>query len=162
MVESLRSFFHILREINAQVRRALCGRVASDRSRSMRLAAFPARWAVVAALSSITAPQAAQAADVAAGKAIFEHTCLNCHALEVGVNKVGPSLWHVVGRPSATVEGYAYSDAMKNLHGVWTPEALNIYLANPRGDVHGVKMFFKGLSDPQDRQNVIAYLQSLQ
>jgi cytochrome c len=128
----------------------------------MRLAVFLARCAFALTLFAVAAPRAARAADIAAGKAIFEHTCLNCHALEVGVNKVGPSLWHVVGRPSGTVEGFAYSDAMKNLHGVWTPEALNIYLANPRGEVHGVKMFFKGLSDPQDRQNVIAYLQSLQ
>jgi cytochrome c len=113
-------------------------------------------------LLAITAPQAAGASDIDAGRAIFNQTCRNCHAIEVGVNKVGPSLWHVVGRPSATVEGYAYSDAMKALHGSWTPEALNVYLANPRGDVHGAKMFFKGLPDPQDRANVIAYLQSLQ
>jgi cytochrome c len=128
----------------------------------MRVAIRPAHWALVLSLSAAAAPRAANAADAAAGHAIFDHTCLNCHALEVGVNKVGPSLWHVVGRPSASVEGYAYSDAMKNLHGVWTPEALNIYLANPRGDVHGAKMFFKGLPDPRDRQSVIAYLQSLQ
>jgi cytochrome c len=119
-------------------------------------------WAFVLALAAAATPSDAWTADVAAGHAIFDHTCLNCHALEVGVNKVGPSLWHVVGRPSGMVEGYAYSDAMKNLHGVWTAEALNVYLANPRGDVHGAKMFFKGLPEAQDRQNVIAYLLSLQ
>jgi cytochrome c len=128
----------------------------------MSLANLPASWAVFLTLSVAAVPSEAQTADVAAGHAIFDHTCLNCHALEVGVNKVGPSLWHIVGRPSGTIEGYAYSDAMKHLHGVWTTAALNIYLANPRGELHGVKMFFKGLSDPQDRQNVIAYLQSLQ
>jgi cytochrome c len=98
-------------------------------------------------------------ADPIAGKAIFEHTCANCHSLDVGVNKVGPSLWHVVNRPSGTIEGYDYSLAMKNLNAVWTPEALNVYLQNPRGDVHGVKMFFKGLPDPKDRADVIAYLE---
>jgi cytochrome c len=100
--------------------------------------------------------------DIAGGKAIFDTTCQNCHSLQVGVNKVGPSLWHVVGRPSATVDGYAYSDAMKALKSEWTPAALNVYLQNPRGDVHGAKMFFKGLPDPQDRANVIAYLESVQ
>jgi cytochrome c len=55
-----------------------------------------------------------------------------------------------------------YSDAMKNLHAAWTPAALNVYLQNPRGNIHGVKMNFKGLPDPQDRANVIAYLQSLE
>jgi cytochrome c len=124
------------------------------------LRAIPLRLAVF--LGVLAAPVAAQATDIAAGKAIFDHTCRNCHAVEVGVNKVGPSLWHVIGRASASVDGYAYSDAMKSLHGTWTPEALNIYLVNPRGDIHGVKMFFKGLPEANDRANVIAYLQSLQ
>jgi cytochrome c len=121
------------------------------------------RIAVLSILLAGCLPLApALAADSDSGREIFNHTCRNCHSLEVGVNKVGPSLWHVVGRPSASVEGYAYSDAMKSLHATWTPEALNIYLANPRGDVHGAKMFFKGLSAAPDRDNVIAYLQAQQ
>jgi cytochrome c len=115
-----------------------------------------------ALLGLLAGPAFARGTDPAAGQAIFDHTCRNCHSIEVGVNKVGPTLWHVIGRPSASVDGYAYSDAMKSLHGIWTPEALNIYLVNPRGDIHGVKMFFKGLPDAADRANVIAYLQSLQ
>ncbi len=114
------------------------------------------------AFAALCAAPAAQAADVAAGKAIFNSTCANCHSLEVGVNKVGPSLWHVVGRPTATVQGYMYSDAMKNLHSEWTVEALNAYLEKPRKDVHGAQMFFKGLPHEKDRQNVIAYLLSQQ
>jgi len=112
------------------------------------------------AAAVVTAPLLAHAADVAAGKAIFDHTCHNCHSLDVGMNKVGPSLFHIIGRPSGSVEGYMYSDAMKNLHADWTPAALNVYLENPRGNVHGVKMNFKGLPDPTDRANVIAFLQS--
>lgn len=123
----------------------------------MRLDVF----ATVIALTLPAFAPAARAADAEAGKAIFEHTCQNCHSLDVGVNKVGPSLWHIIGRASGTVEGYQYSDAMKNLRATWTVEALNIYLANPRGDVHGVKMFFRGLPDAEDRANVIAYLQSV-
>jgi cytochrome c len=110
---------------------------------------------------AVLLPSWAWAADPVAGKALFEHTCANCHSLDVGVNKVGPSLWHVVGRHSATVDGYDYSHAMKTLDGVWTPEALNVYLQDPRGDVHGARMWFKGLPDPKDRANVIAYLQGL-
>jgi cytochrome c len=108
------------------------------------------------------APGLSRAADIAAGQQIFDQTCHKCHSLDAGMNKVGPSLYHIVGRPSASVEGFMYSDAMKSLHADWTPAALNVYLQNPRGNVHGVKMFFKGLPDPQDRANVIAYLQSLQ
>jgi cytochrome c len=113
-------------------------------------------------VATLSLPQIGQAADIAAGKSIFETTCHNCHSLTVGVNKVGPSLWHVVGRPSASVQGYQYSDAMKSLHGEWTPVALDGYLANPRADVHGINMFFKGLAGQRDRANVIAYLESQQ
>jgi cytochrome c len=120
------------------------------------------RFAIPLACLVIAAAPAARAADPTAGKAIFDHTCANCHSLEVGVNKVGPSLWHIVGRPSASIDGFIYSDAMKALHATWTPEALNVYLQNPRGDVHGAKMFFKGLPDVKDRQDVIIYLQGLQ
>ena len=114
------------------------------------------------AVAVCSVPWLARAADVDAGKDIFNHTCKNCHSPDAGMNKVGPSLYHIVGRPSGTVDGYMYSDAMKNLHADWTPAALNVYLENPRGNIHGVKMNFKGLPDAQDRANVIAYLQSLQ
>ena len=112
-------------------------------------------------LAALLSGKAARAADPVAGKAIFNQTCANCHSLDVGVNKVGPSLWHVVNRPSATIEGYDYSLSMKNLNAIWTPDALNVYLQNPRGDVHGAKMFFKGLPDPKDRADVIAYLEGV-
>jgi cytochrome c len=118
--------------------------------------------ALCLAVAACIAPRLAHAADVEAGKAIFDRTCHNCHSLEAGMNKVGPSLYHIVGRPSAAVDGYMYSDAMKGLHADWTPATLNVYLQNPRDNIHGVKMNFKGLPDPQDRANVIAYLQSLE
>jgi cytochrome c len=110
---------------------------------------------------SALAVPAPAAPDVANGRAIFQHTCANCHSVDIGVNKVGPSLWQIVGRPSATIQDYPYSEAMKNLHLVWTPDALRIYLADPRGAIHGVKMFFKGLSTASDREDVIAYLSTL-
>jgi cytochrome c len=115
---------------------------------------------LVALLTSM-AP-VARAADVSAGRAIFDTTCKNCHSLHVGVNEVGPSLWHVVGRPSASVPGFIYSDALKGVHTDWTKEALNEYLADPRADVHGAQMFFKGLPEAKDRANIIAYLESQQ
>jgi cytochrome c len=53
------------------------------------------------------------AADVAIGKAMFEKTCANCHSTEAGVNKVGPTLFDIVGRPVASVQGYDYSKKMR-------------------------------------------------
>ncbi|WP_128924029.1 c-type cytochrome [Bradyrhizobium guangxiense] len=117
--------------------------------------------ALALATSSLAPRPASAEGDAAAGKAIFQRTCENCHAVAIGVNKVGPSLWNVVDRKPAAVPDFAYSDAMKANKAAWTPTALDAYLADPRGDVHGVKMFFKGLPNPADRANVIAYLQTL-
>ena len=106
---------------------------------------------------------AAQAADVAAGKAIFDKTCANCHSGEAGVNKVGPSLFDVVDRPIASIQGYEYSNTMRAVAKdwkVWDEKHLNAYLTNPRQVLHGVKMFF-AVPDAQDRANVIAYLNTI-
>ncbi len=104
---------------------------------------------------------AALAGDAAHGKTIFQHTCANCHSPEIGVNKVGPSLFDIVGRSIAIVPDYGYSETLRDRKTewqVWDEAALNVYLRNPRDAVHGVKMFFKGLPEPSDRADVIAYL----
>ena len=99
--------------------------------------------------------------DAVAGRAIFQRICQNCHSAEIGINKVGPSLWHVVGRQAASVPDFVYSEAMKTNKSIWSAASLDTYLADPRGDVHGAKMFFKGLPEAKDRADVIAYLQTL-
>lgn len=120
------------------------------------------RILMAAVFALIAAPAfAAGRGDPAAGKDIFSRTCQNCHATEVGVNKVGPTLWNVLGRKVASVPDYNYSPAMKAESGVWGEKELDAYLADPRGDKHGVKMFFKGLPAAQDRNDVIAYLRTL-
>ncbi len=105
----------------------------------------------------------ARAADVAAGKAIFDKTCANCHSTEAGVNKVGPTLFDIVGRPIGSVHGYDYSEKMRAVAKqwkVWDEKHLDTYLTNPREVLHGVKMFFS-LPDAKDRADVIAYLNTL-
>jgi cytochrome c len=123
------------------------------------------RMMLLALLATSTSASSSFAAetggDPVAGRAIFQRTCQNCHAVEIGVNKVGPSLWNVVGRQPAAVPDFVYSDGMKANKTAWTVSSLDAYLADPRGDVHGVKMFFKGLPDPKDRTDVMAYLQTL-
>jgi cytochrome c len=99
--------------------------------------------------------------NVAAGQALFQGKCGLCHSPEKGVNKIGPSLWGVVGRPAGSLPTYTYSDAMKNANRVWNADTLNVYLTNPQKDIPGVKMIFAGYPDAQDRANVIAYLSTL-
>lgn len=100
------------------------------------------------------------AGDAAAGEKVFGK-CKACHKID-GSNAVGPHLNGVVNRATGTVEGFAYSDAMKAHGGEWTPENLFAYLESPKDVVPGNKMAFAGLKKPEDRANVIAYLSTLQ
>lgn len=102
---------------------------------------------------------AAYTGDAAKGATAFI-TCKTCHAVEEGVNKIGPSLHAIVGRKAGSIAGFTYSPANKNSGITWTPEKLFQYLENPQRVVPGTKMAFAGLSDPQKRADVIAYLQS--
>jgi cytochrome c len=101
------------------------------------------------------------AGDAEQGKAIFQKTCGLCHTTEAGKNKIGPSLHGVVGREAGTLPGYSYSEAMKKFHQKWTPEELQHYLTDPRKIVPGTKMIFAGLKDEKQRDDVVAYLETL-
>ncbi len=96
-------------------------------------------------------------ADPKRGEKIFKK-CKNCHSLEPGMNKVGPTLHGVVDRPVGSVEGYDYSSTLKNFGGNWTPERLSEFLKKPRAYAPGTKMTFTGLKKPQDRADLIAFL----
>lgn len=90
--------------------------------------------------------------------------CLACHSLTGKTNKIGPYLVGVVGRPVATAEGYAYSDAMKTFGATgatWDEATLSKYLANPKELVPGNKMGFAGVKKDDQRADLIAYLATL-
>jgi cytochrome c len=100
------------------------------------------------------------AGDPVHGAVVFKQ-CLVCHTNEQGKNKIGPSLWGVVGRHSASIPDYNYSTAMKNADKTWDEATLNTYLTKPQAMVPGTKMAFAGLPKEQDRLDVIAYLKTL-
>jgi len=89
--------------------------------------------------------------------------CLQCHTFAKGeANKIGPNLWDIMEENIASVAGYQFSPALladKNMK--WTRDELNIWLYKPQEFAHGTKMTFPGLPKPQDRADVIIYLESL-
>ncbi|MBB4619060.1 c-type cytochrome [Sphingomonas abaci] len=98
-------------------------------------------------------------ADVAKGAEVFKK-CAACHTInQGGANGVGPNLYATLGEAIAQGKGgFAFSDALKSVGGTWNFENMNAWLTSPRKFAPGTKMTFAGLSNPQDRANVIAYL----
>lgn len=100
-------------------------------------------------------------ADAAAGERLWRQ-CSACHLLDPGVNRVGPYLHGVVDRPKHSAEGFSYSDALMSQDGAWTPENLSAFLESPRTYAPGTAMNYPGMSDVEDRANLIAYLATFQ
>ena len=97
-------------------------------------------------------------ADVAKGEAAFKK-CAACHTIaQGGANGIGPNLWASMGKPHGHVAGFSYSDALKSIPGNWDFEGMDKWLANPKKYAPGTKMTFAGLSNPEERANLIAYL----
>ncbi len=99
-------------------------------------------------------------ADAGAGEKVFKN-CRSCHALEAGKNGTGPSLYGVVDRTVGTEADFNYSGALVAVADVWDTDHLNGFLEDPKNYAPGTKMSFKGLSKPEDRANLIAYLDGL-
>lgn len=119
----------------------------------------PAATDAAAAPAGGTMEFASMTTDAKAGEKVFA-LCRSCHVLEEGVNRVGPSLYNIVGRTAGSVSGFNYSDANKNSGVTWTTDVLFEYLEDPKGFMPGTKMAFPGIKNAQDRANLVAYLES--
>ncbi len=98
-------------------------------------------------------------ADAAKGAEVFKK-CAACHTInQGGANGVGPNLYATLGEEVAQGKGgFAFSDALKSIGGKWDFDKMNAWLTSPRKFANGTKMTFAGLSNPQDRADVILYL----
>ena len=97
-------------------------------------------------------------ADAAKGADVFKK-CAACHTInQGGAAGIGPNLYATMGKPVAGHAGFAYSDALKSVGGNWDFEKMSAWLTSPRKFAPGTKMTFAGLSNPQERANLILYL----
>ena len=101
------------------------------------------------------------AADPAAGEKIFKAQCGICHTVVAGQNRIGPTLFGVVGRPAGSVPGFNYTADHKKLGVTWDAATLDKYLVNPRAMVPDTSMVYAGLKDDAERADLVAYLETL-
>jgi len=100
-------------------------------------------------------------ADAARGEQLFMRKCSSCHDQEkAGGHGKGPHLWNVLGRQAGTIEGFEFSEAMKNSGHSWSFATLNYYLTRTDRAVPGLAMEFRGLRKEKDRADLIAYLRT--
>ncbi len=103
----------------------------------------------------------AWAGDAGAGKTVFTNVCSICHSAQAGQNKIGPSLFGLIGRKTGSVPGYSYSPANQGANLTWDEAMLDKYLQSPRAMIPGTKMTYGGLKDDTKRADLIAYLATL-
>ena len=118
---------------------------------------FPGITVVVFLLLALASPETA--ADPDHGKALYQ-TCAACHTERP--DALGPSLKGVVGRKSAALEDFRYSNPMKRANLVWDEANLRAYIQDPQAKVKGNRMPYGGLTDGKDVDDIVAYLKTLQ
>jgi cytochrome c len=113
-------------------------------------------WLVVSVL--LAGAGAAQAqGDSEKGEKVF-NKYTTCHVVEEEKNKIGPHLVGIFGRPTGSIEGFKYSDAMKSSGIVWGDETIAAYLKDPKSYVPRNRLAFAGLRKDDEIADLLAYL----
>ena len=122
--------------------------------------AFSMLSATAVILAALTG-SALAAGDAASGEKVFSK-CKACHKVGEGAkNGIAPELNGLDGRKAASVEGYNYSDAMKESGITWNEASFLEFIKNPKAKVPGTKMVFQGLPSDKEAADVWAYLSGL-
>ena len=124
------------------------------------------RLAVCAGLAVLLAPIAAPIAAWGADDELeitFNDHCRECHSFLKDDNRLGPSLYGVVGRKAGTLPGYAYSESLKDSGVTWDEPTLDKWIANPNAVISGNQMSppYGGVADAAIRKKIIAYLKTI-
>ena len=92
------------------------------------------------------------------GEKVFKK-CSACHVIaKGGKNKIGPVLYGVLGKKSASVSDYKYSKALIAHGKVWSFAEMNSFLTKPQAHIKGTKMAYAGLKNEKDRASVMLYM----
>lgn len=110
------------------------------------------------ALSDLPAPYSE--ADLTKGRELFGKKCGACHLLDPAKgHRVGPNLHGVFDRGVAALPDYAFSPALKAFGGPsWTPDLVDQWLHSPDDFVPGTSMRLNGITEANDRRDLIAHL----
>jgi cytochrome c len=121
-----------------------------------------AAMAFVAGIGLSATTATAQSASGEDLELAFNGHCRECHAFDKGDNRIGPTLYGVVGRKAGTVQGFSYSDSLKNSGITWDEKTLDQWIKNPNAVIPGNNMgaIFSGLPDANERAKIIAFLKS--
>jgi cytochrome c len=98
--------------------------------------------------------------DPAHGEQVYGR-CFACHAIDR--DRTGPRHAGLFGRRAGGVPGFPYSAAMKNAGAnglVWNDETLDRFLQSPTKFVPGTRMTYAGVTNAQDRADLLAYLKA--
>ncbi len=111
-------------------------------------------------LSVAALPAAAQSGDASRGQRVFNQQCRACHTLDKGgAQTAGPNLHGLFGRKIASVEGFSFSPALRELSIIWTPETLSaLFEQGPESYTPGSRMPDQRIADPEDRAALAEYL----
>jgi cytochrome c len=130
--------------------------MAKEPGRKDMISRYLGAGVLVGALSMGSSVALAQG-DAEAGEKVF-NKCKACHVADEPQNRVGPHLVGLFGRQAGSVEGFKYSDAMKESGVTWDEATIAEYIADPRGYIKGNRMAFVGLKDEEEIADLIAYL----
>jgi len=149
-------------------RRLACARLSRPRDGCVRQIAWLRALATLSAMAGVLlSPSygqepASQKDDAAAGQQVFNNACRTCHTTREGDNRVGPTLYKIIGRKAGSLPGYGYSAAMKEADFVWDEAKLDRFIANPDELVSGNNMKpYGGVASAADRAKVISFLRSV-
>ncbi|MBT8459013.1 MAG: c-type cytochrome [Boseongicola sp.] len=117
---------------------------------------------LLTAILGTTSAGAESLGDVDNGEKQFNKFCSSCHMVgESARNRVGPVLNGIFGRTAGKVEGFKYSKAFQRAGAKgleWHADEMGVFIENPKQLVPGTRMSFRGIKNPTDRADLVAFL----